>query len=121
MSIIDRDPALELASRQHDAAVATHTGARTAYEAVQERIGGLDDDAAAEDVEALDTAAVRQEVRDVLVMLKSAQRGAKTKMDSAPPGINGGEISIFETSNLPGSSEADSSADRNLVFSTGRN
>lgn len=53
MSIIDGDPALELATRQHETAVTAHQEARTAYDAVQERISALADDAEADAVEAL--------------------------------------------------------------------
>lgn len=53
MSTIERDPALELATRQHDAAVEAHNQARAAYDAVQERISALADDAPAEEVTAL--------------------------------------------------------------------
>lgn len=49
----DNDAAIELATRQRDAAVTAHTEARAAYDSVQERIAGLAGDAPADEVTAL--------------------------------------------------------------------
>lgn len=53
MSTTNTNPAVDLAERQHRAAVDAHTAARTAYQAVEQRISDLADDTPADDVNAL--------------------------------------------------------------------